>query len=508
MQRSLVDLVTRAAAENPDGLAVRGPDTTLTYRELDRAASQIAHALSMRGVKKGDRVGIWVEKSARAVAAMQGVLRLGAAYVPIDPFLPIARARVILRDCAMSALVTTSSRADDLCAEEAESRLTYLVTEDGVTSGAGARLSWAELEPLSSAVDDPRIEAHDLAYILYTSGSTGTPKGVCISHENALAFVDWAARALEARPGDRFANHAPFHFDLSVLDLYAAFSAGACVSIIPDGMSYLASNLVDFIAREKISVWYSVPSALIMMMEDGGLLETPALSLRAVLFAGEPFPIKHLRRLRRRWPALRLMNLYGPTETNVCTYHEVGDIDDARTAPVPIGRACSGDRVWAVRQDGGVAGPGEQGELYVAGPTVMLGYWGKPPLGDAPYATGDIVRLQDDGDYAYIGRRDDMVKVRGHRVELGDVEAALETHPAVHEAAVIVAGEGLDARLVAFLVARGEARASLLEMKRHCASRLPRYMIVDAVRHVRELPRTRNGKIDRQRLAAHASEMA
>ncbi|MFD0889972.1 AMP-binding protein, partial [Streptosporangium algeriense] len=345
--------------------------------------------------------------------------------------------------------------------------------------------------------------ADDLAYILYTSGSTGVPKGVCLSHRNALAFVGWAAAELGAVPADRFANHAPFHFDLSVLDLYVAFHAGASVHLIPQETAYAPRLLVDFLMSGRITVWYSVPSALILMARDGGLLDTRPPALRALLFAGEPYPVTHLRRLREHLPGVRMLNLYGPTETNVCTFHEVGEVAEDRTLPVPIGRACSGDRVWAVREDGGVAGPGEEGELVVDGPTVMLGYWGAAPQA-GPYATGDLVLLQDDGDYRFLGRRDGQVKIRGYRVEIGEIEAVLQAHPAVGDAAVVLTGSGIDARLVAYLVPSGAERPNLLEIKRHCAAALPRHMIVDSVRHVDELPRTPNGKVHRRLLTSEA----
>ncbi|MGH2510004.1 MAG: AMP-binding protein, partial [Ktedonobacteraceae bacterium] len=242
---------------------------------------------------------------------------------------------------------------------------------------------------------------------------------------------------------------------------------------------------------------------LTLMMEQGGLLAISALPLRVILFAGEPFPIKHLRRLYQRWPAVRLLNLYGPTETNVCTYYEVTQIPDDWQKPVPIGKACSGDTVWAQKEDGTPAQIGEEGVLMVTGPTVMIGYWGQLVHGDRPYSTGDLVRVLSDGNYAYVGRLDHMVKVRGHRIEPGDIEAALEEHPALHEAAVIVTGTNLEARLIAFIVPVGTEVPSLLEMKRHCAERLPRYMIIDEAHAVCTLPRTRNGKIDRQSLATH-----
>jgi len=492
-------LVRQSAARTPEALAVRGPEGALTYGELDATANRLARALLALGVQPGDRVGLWTDKSTRAVAAMQAVLRVGAAYVPLDPLSPALRVRGITRDCQMRVVVTQGARAAALADEEDAPRL--LCLDDGGAHG----MPWAEVAALSAApVDTPPRAETDLAYILYTSGSTGVPKGVCLSHRNALAFIQWAAEELRAGPSDRFANHAPFFFDLSVLDLYVAFLVGASVSLIPEALAFAPRQLVEFLAREEISVWYSVPSALILMMEQGRLLEVPRPPLRVVLFAGEPFPVKHLRTLRRHLPDARFLNLYGPTETNVCTFHEVeGDIPEERTEPVPIGRACCGDRVWLAPDPSAPEGPpGEVGELMVEGPTVMLGYWGHPPRGAEPYATGDIVRRLEDGNYAYLGRRDGMVKVRGRRVELGDVEAALLTLPALAEVAVAVAGSGLQSRLVAFLVPRGAEAPSLLEVKRHCAERLPRYMIVDEVRLLPALPRTRNGKVDRRHLAA------
>ncbi|NMF62559.1 D-alanine--poly(phosphoribitol) ligase (plasmid) [Brasilonema octagenarum UFV-E1] len=494
---SLQNFLILSAKRTPDALAIRGPDGSITYGELDRLANRIAKALTALGVCRGDRVGIWLDKSVRAVATMQGVLRLGAAYVPIDPLGPAVRTRTILKDCAVKALITTEKRAEATLTNDLE--CVACLCTDGIWKGQ----TWNDLvafsdEPVEgfSPADD------DLAYILYTSGSTGKPKGVCISHRNALAFIEWAAQELQATPADRFSNHAPFHFDLSVLDLYVAFHVGASVSLVPDGMSYAPKRLVDFITQETITIWYSVPSALILMMEQGGLLDRQTLPLRAILFAGEPFSLKHLRRLYEYLPSVRFLNLYGPTETNVCTFYEVQGIEPDRTKPVPIGRACSGNCVWALKDDGTKAKLGEEGELIVSGPTVMLGYWGHPPQGDKPYATGDIVRLLKDDNYLYVGRRDHLVKVRGHRVELGDIEAALAEHPEIHEAAVVVSGSGIDARLTAFVVSTGDL--PLLSIKRHCAERLPRYMIVDDVRFIAALPRTRNGKIDRQRLTQEA----
>jgi L-proline---[L-prolyl-carrier protein] ligase len=475
----LTDVLHEGVRRNPDGIAIREPGAQITYRELDDLTNRLARALLERGVEPGHRVGIWVPKSIQAVAAMQAALRLGAAYVPVDPLSPPARAHRILADSEVSACVT-------------EAELAAMRVDEALKA-----------QPLPPAP----VTRDSLAYILYTSGSTGRPKGVCISHRNALAFIDWAVAELGPGHADRLSSHAPFHFDLSVLDLYAAFATGACVSLIPEGMSFVGPRLVEFARRERITIWYSVPSALIMMMETGGLLDPDPMSLRAILFAGEPFPIAPLRRLRARFPGVRMLNLYGPTETNVCTGHEVDEIPDDQVAPVPIGEACSGDRVWAVKDDGSEAGVGETGELLVDGPTVMLGYWGRPPH-RGPYHTGDIVQRMDSRRYMYVGRRDAMVKIRGHRVELGEVEAAVCAHPSVREAAAVAVGSGPETRLVAAVSFRSGASASLLELKRECALRLPRYMIVHTLHELPALPRTPNGKVDRRTLQTICEEPA
>ncbi len=486
----LAQLVLRAAARTPEAVAVVGPDETLSYAVLDDRAARLAAVLATAGVGKGDRVGLWLPKSSAAIVAMQAVLRLGAVYVPIDPESPAQRARKIVLDAGARALVCAGDRRSPLHAED------------------------PAIACVDASVDDPRrfegavaVDPEDLAYILYTSGSTGTPKGVALSHRAALAFVDWAQRTVCATADDRFASHAPLHFDLSVLDLYAAFAVGARVCLIPAGLAYAPAQLVAFIRKHAISIWYSVPSALILMIEHGGLLELDAGAVpRVILFAGEPFPIKQLRRLRECFVDARLLNLYGPTETNVCTAYEVAAIDPERTTPVPIGQPCCGDEAWALTESGARARVGETGELWVRGPTVMTGYWGQAPLGEHAYATGDIVRVLEHDEFEYVGRRDHMVKVRGMRIEIGEIEAALLEDPRIAEVAVVVTGAGMSARLVAFVRGHdGGGRISLLSVKRHCAERLPRYMIIDELRVVAELPRTGTGKLDRRTLVATAN---
>ncbi|MGW2783621.1 amino acid adenylation domain-containing protein [Streptomyces populi] len=483
---NLASLVRDSARRAGGDLAVAGPDRSVTYDELDRAADTLAHLLRDKGVRGTERVVIWLDKSVVAVAAMQGALRLSAVYVPVDGSGPSRRTARIARGCSATVIVTDSRRAAEL--RESGEELPGLLVLDGLPETDGR-------PPLP--VERPGPD--DLAYILYTSGSTGEPKGVCISQRNALAFIEWAAAEIGATSRDRFANHAPFGFDLSVLDLYVAFRAGASVHLVPSEMAYAPKQLCAFLRTERITVWYSVPSVLILMIRDGDLCEGARPPwLRVLLFAGEPFAVDYLALLHRYLEGVRLLNLYGPTETNVCTFHEVTAQDVAGGEPVPIGRACSGDEVWAVTPDGRRAAVGEEGELVVDGPTVMAGYWGRGAQ-EGPYRTGDVVRVRADGVFEYRGRLDHMVKVRGHRVELGEIEACLSRHPAVGEVAVLVDGNGMAARIVAVVVPVGPP-PGLLALKRHCAERLPRYMIPDSVLTVAELPRTRNGKTDRQTL--------
>lgn len=483
---TLHQLAIHAAVHHPGRLAVVDPLGSMSYTELDMRANALARHLRGCGVRRGDRVVLWADKSCNVLAATQAVLRLGAAHVPLDSSSPARRVSTVARDCGARVIVAAAEMMAELAGDL--SRELVLLDLDA-DYGAGG-------EP----VNEP-VEPDELAYILYTSGSTGTPKGVCISHRNARAFVDWFAEELHASPEDRFANHAPLTFDLSVFDIYTAFKAGASVHLVPYELSYAPTQLVDFIHQHEISIWYSVPSALALMIRDGGLLERPApADLRAVLFAGEPFAIDHVRRLAG-WTNARLMNLYGPTETNVCTAHEVVPSDLDRDRPVPIGTATCGDHVWAQSADGRIAAPAEEGELLVDGPTVMLGYWGQEPH-RGPYRTGDIVRVRHDGAFEYVGRRDHMVKVRGHRIELGEVEATLAAHPDVAEAVVVVSGVDVNSRLMAFVLPATEQKPGVLSLRRHCAQRMPRYMLVDEFVFVDELPRTRNGKVDRAALTA------
>jgi acyl-coenzyme A synthetase/AMP-(fatty) acid ligase len=283
-----------------------------------------------------------------------------------------------------------------------------------------------------------------------------------------------------------------------VFDVWASLSRGASIVVVDESAVLSGRRMLDRVHDRAISVWYSVPSALVLMLESG-LTERGAPSLRVVFFAGEVFAIKHLRRAMSAIPHARFFNLFGPTETNVCLACELTAPPAADAEAIPIGRACCGDEILILDADGEQVPDGQIGELFVAGPTVMLGYWegGRRPQAPHPYPTGDMVLRRSDGQLMYHGRRDHMVKVHGHRVELGEVEAILQAHELIQEAIAFA----IEQRLVAVIVP-AHTSLSVLDVKRHCAERLPRYMIPNDIRIVHQLARTSSGKVDRGRARA------
>ena len=534
-------LLTEAAARQPQRPAVASGDCMLTYQELDRLSNKMARALLRLGVAPGDRVAILAPKSAAAVIGVYGALKAGACYVPLDQKAPAERLSHIVRDSGAAVIVADEARtaqAAALIGSVPRPRGVVVASSPGrpgreeaaVAPARGAAiLPWAAVagEPGEPLAEELSIET-DLAYILYTSGSTGTPKGVMISHRNSLTFVEWAAAAAGLSEQDRVCSPAPLHFDLSVFDVFAACRAAACMCVLPDGAATFPVSIAKWLDAERISVWYSVPSVLTLLASYGGLRRFGLPGLRVVIFAGEVFPPKHLARLMEELPHPRYLNWYGPTETNVCTAFEV-PAGGADAGPVPIGKAIANTEVFAVTSDGGrVSAPGEEGELYVRGPSLMCGYWRQPaktsqvlgpsPLGgpreEVVYRTGDLVTLEPDGNYAYLGRLDSMVKVRGYRVELGEVEAALYRHPAIREAAVLpVPDELLGSRLRAVITAAtgegeagGAADLTREDVLDHCRQWLPGYMVPDVIDFREALPRTSTGKVDRAGLAAEQHE--
>ncbi|WZO98370.1 amino acid adenylation domain-containing protein [Isosphaeraceae bacterium EP7] len=515
----LSDLLRDAAALAPDGTAVEDEaGRTLTYRELDRQAGRLATRLARWGVARGDRVGLFLPKSPESVAAIHGTLRAGAAYVPVDPSAPATRGAGILADAGVKAIVAEASLVAGIrAAWPGPGPVPRLVVVGGIPGAEPhpCDAPWDEVmaDEAPAPLPEPR-GADDLAYILYTSGSTGTPKGVMLSHANAFTFLDWCDFALDLRDSERFSSHAPFHFDLSVFDLYACCRHRGTLVLIGEALGKDPARLAAALKARPVDVWYSAPSILGLLAEHGGLTAGDGSAPRVGLFAGEVFPMAPLRRIRSAWPETTLWNLYGPTETNVCTGYRVpGSIEADRTEPLPIGPVCPPLRARVVDEQGADVALGSVGELVIAGPGVMRGYFGRPDLtaraflpaaqGEAEptwYRTGDLVVDDGTGCYLFHGRRDRMVKKRGYRIELGEIESALYRHGDVDGAAVVARSDDAGVAIAAFVAMKPGRKGSIIAMKRHCTGYLPHYMVPDSVSFVPRLPTTSTDKVDYQRL--------
>ena len=522
MRYLLTHAIDQAAACTPDAEAVRCTGGALTYADLARRTDQLAHVLAEAGVQRGDRVGILLDKSLRSAVALYGIMKAGAAYVPLDPAAPAARLAFILRDCGIRHLVTDTPKRRTLHALRAEDvalDVSLGIEADDELPGRG--VPWSDIEAASDTPPEAGTTEQDLAYILYTSGSTGVPKGVMHTHRSGLSWAEVAAHTYGFRPTDRISNHAPLHFDLSTLDYFATAIAGATTVVIPEMYAKLPASFSKLIADERLTVLYLVPFALTQLLLHGALEQRDLSALRWVLFAGEPFTPKHLRALMKAWPHARFSNVYGPTEVNAVTYHDIpaAFADDASDEPLPIGKPYGNVEALVVDDADHEVAPGETGELLIHSPTMMRGYWGRPDLNatafyrrpvfehfeDVFYRTGDLVQEDAEGAYRFLGRKDRQIKTRGYRVELSEVEAVLAAHAAVTAAAVYtVPDEQGTHRIEAAVTVAAKADVSAADLRQHAANHLPPYAVPEAVEILDHFPRTSTGKIDRQGLQAQA----
>jgi amino acid adenylation domain-containing protein len=498
----LSDWLRHTAAARPEAPAIVEEDRVTSFRELFEQAAALALRFVEHGIQKQDRIALVLPKTTEAIVSVFASLLAGAVYVPIHPQWPKERIETTLADCA-ARLVIEGDKVADKEGESSPPRITDRET--------GASIPWPAA-PAALASEDslPRADAGDPAFILFTSGSTGRPKGVVLSHRAVSAFVKWSAREFQISPTDRIACPSPLSFDLSTFDIFNMALCGATCVLVPGHIVWMPRFLVQFLRQARITCWYSVPSILVGMLQDGRLAEHEYPGLRVILFAGEVFAGRHVARLQAAVPQAICANLYGPTETNVVTWYRVPrDFDGSE--PLPIGHPCP----YAT-----VAVDAPTGELLVGGDSLMSGYWGRSEAtqrafvtveGKRYYRTGDRVSLAPDGNYLFLGRLDRQVKRRGFRIELGEIEVALLRHKDILEAAAVAAEVNVDGGqmgtcITAFVRARSAGAVTLVEAKAHCARALPPYMVPDRIVFLNAMPKGSRGKIDYMALDKIAKE--
>ncbi len=511
---NLAQLIERTADRFPEKEAFKCLDDSISYAELDLKANQLAFCLMENGLQRGDRVGIFMNRCLDTAVAVYGVLKSGGVMVAMNPFLPLNRTLMIMNDCGIEHLLTTPSQSKKI--KTISKYAPYLKSIIGLAGNDETEsLSWLSIFSRSlKGFEPPQILEQDLASILYTSGSTGAPKGIMHSHHNILGLARLEADLHGSDHRDRIGNFAPLHFDQSLFGYFSGPLVGATTVIFPDAYVKLPASLSALVAKEKITLWFSVPLILVQVLLHGAIENQDFSALRWVRFGGEVFPVKQLRALMLKWPHVKFINSYGPSELFRCTYYileEPPKTDD----PIPLGTVWGNTEYKILDENDGEVKKGQPGELVVRTATLMIGYWNDkertenslfrvkmaPGYDHVYYRTGDLVQENARGELMFLGRNDRQIKLRGYRIELDEIEALLLKNDAVKEAAVVMVQKDADNReieAVVRLAYSGDYNTD--DLIRFCKNELPPYSIPQKITVLSDFPRSPTGKIDRTQI--------
>jgi amino acid adenylation domain-containing protein len=492
----LPDAFARRAVESPNAPALLLGNKTVTYRQLEDRSNRLARYLHMRGTKPGDLVGVCLKRSADMVAAVLAVTKVGAAYVPLDPAYPKDRLAFMLDDTKAALVLTQWSLVDRLPADPART-----VNLDRIE---------AELADLSGT-PVPRTHTSDaVAYVIYTSGSTGKPKGVVVRHCAAVNTLDWVNRTFSVGPRDRLLFVTSLSFDLSVYDIFGVLGAGGSLRVADEHELKDPSRLVEILRSEPITMWDSAPAALQQLVPFFDLGPTSP-NLKLVLLSGDWIPVTLPDQIRDEFPEARVIALGGATEAAIWSNWFPVEIVDPSWPSIPYGKPIRNARYHILEADLQPTPVGVPGELHIGGVCLADGYLNRPDLtaerfipdpfrpGERLYKTGDLARYLPDGNIEFLGRIDHQVKVRGFRVEMGEIEAALAQHPAVREAVIKPFRDDTgNVNLAAYVVCKSPVESA--ELGKHLRTGLPDYMVPAAFVFLESLPITANGKVDRAAL--------
>ena len=496
----------RQVTLTPDTVAVTCENVSLSYADLNRRANRVAHHLRALGVTPEELVGLRVERGIEMVVGMLGILKSGAAYLPLDPAYPQARVAYMLDDSRVSVVLTQKSLAPDM----GSSPVSIVLLD----------------EPIPAAETDPApvSKPEHLAYVIYTSGSTGKPKGVQITHHNVGRLFEATDAWYRFDRNDVWTLFHSYAFDFSVWELWGALLYGGRVVVVPYWVSRSPEAFRELLVRERVSVLNQTPSAFRQLVQAELSSPKADLALRYVIFGGEALELQTLRPWFERYGDARpqLVNMYGITETTVhVTYRPIRleDLDSGQGSV--IGEPIPDLQLYLLDEYGEPSPVGVPGEIHIGGAGVARGYLNRPELtaqrfiadpfsdvsGATLYRTGDLARRLDNGDVEYLGRIDHQVKIRGFRIELGEIEAGIARHPSVREVCVIAREEAPgDRRLVAYIVARDATPDLVTQLRALIRRTMPEYMVPAHFVMLDGLPLTENGKVDRQALPPPGKE--
>jgi amino acid adenylation domain-containing protein len=511
---TMVDLFSVQAAATPEAVALicerDGQIERLSYAELEARSNQLARHLISLNLGPEQLVAVLLDRSTQMIVTMLGIMKAGAAYLPLDPDYPSARLQFMVSDSRAALLITSKDRLEAL---EASTLPAVLVLEHAATASAIAA------QPSHSVLDQERLSPlhpRHLAYLIYTSGSTGTPKGAGNTHEALVNRLLWMQDSLQLTARDRVLQKTAIGFDVAVWEWFLPLMTGAALVVArPDGQKD-TDYLQSMIQAQQVTVMHFVPSMLAVFVES--LVAGRCASLRHIVTSGEALGGPLQSQTLTRLPGVTLWNLYGPTEAAIDVSMWKCRAEDGVQTP-PIGYPIWNTQLHILDEGLGLVPVGVVGELYIAGVGLARGYLNRPGLtaerfiadpfvaGARMYRTGDLVRRREDGAIEYLGRADHQVKLRGFRIELGEIEAALLAIEGVAQCSVQVRGEGGNQQLVAYLVARdvtlqGQWLRDTAALRQSLLTRLPDYMVPAAFVELERLPLTPNGKLDVKALPA------
>lgn len=521
----IYDWSREQAHKNKNQIAISLLDEHVSYGLLEAESNRLAGKLLDGGFNPGDRAGLFMEKTPLTIIAMLGISKAGGVYVPLDFHSPAERVLKIIKSADLSLVFidhhSSQYYQDVLHLEPALSFLPWIWWSAEILENADdvpPKFRYHEIGKMENHPHGVIRDQNSAAHILFTSGSTGDPKGVVITHKNVHSFIEWAVPYFNMKTGENTSCHSPLHFDLSTFDIFGAFAAGSHVHLLPAKINVNPKKLSGFILDNKLTQWFSVPSALSYMARFNAIPEGGFPDLKRLIWCGEVFPTPALQYWMKNLPGVQFTNLYGPTEATIASsYYTVpeipGDSDE-----IPIGRPCSGEKLIILNDNLNRVEPGETGDLYIAGDGLSPGYWLDKAKTDAAfilykneegkqeriYKTGDLASLNDEGLVYFHGRSDYQIKSRGYRIELGEIEAAIGQYEELREYAVVpVKKSGFEGTAIGCAyVGAGKKNGDLSPvLKKKLLGKIPAYMMPQYWKEFDQLPRNGNGKIDRRKLS-------